>query len=122
MVGPQQLAAMTAAAAKVADAGRCTDVWAALGSVMDQHPGVLSRQDLIHLIHLSTVDWRSSADHELLAWRFMEECPAETMDDLFMTPRRLGGVREVVDWCQAEARARAPLSVVAAAAVLAIHG
>jgi Aspartyl/Asparaginyl beta-hydroxylase len=121
MVGPQQLATMTASAAKAADAGLSADLWTGLASFMDQHPGVLSRQDVIHLIQLNSVDWRSSADHELLAWQFMKECPAEAMGDLFMTPRQLSGMRDVVDWCQAEASALAPLSVVAAAAVLAIH-
>jgi aspartyl/asparaginyl beta-hydroxylase (cupin superfamily) len=121
MVGPQHLATMTAAAAKAADAGLSTDLWTGLACLLDQRPGVLSRQDVIHLIQLNCVDWRSSADHELLAWQFMQECPDETMGDLFLTPRQLSGVREVVDWCQAAASAVAPLSVVAAAAVLAIH-
>jgi Aspartyl/Asparaginyl beta-hydroxylase len=121
MVGPQQLAAMAASAAKAGDADISSDLWGGLASFMDQHPGVLSRQDVIRLIHLNTVDWRSSADHELLAWQFMDECPAETMNSLFMAPRQLSGAREVLDWCQNQADALAPLSVLAAAAVLAIH-
>jgi hypothetical protein len=121
MVGPQQLAAMAASAAKAGDADISADLWGGLASFMDQHPGVLSRQDVIRLIHLNSVAWRSSADHELLAWQFMDECPAETMNSLFMTPRQLSGVREVLDWCQNQAGALAPLSVVAAAAVLAIQ-
>jgi hypothetical protein len=97
------------------------EFWANLSSFMHRHPGVLSRQDMINIIHLGSVKWRSSADHELLAWQFMEDCPAEALDRLFMTPRQLAGVREVLDWCHAAGKAFVPLSVVAAAGVLAIH-
>lgn len=97
-----------------------SEFWTDIASFIREHPSVLSRQDVINIIHLGSVKWRSSADHELLAWQFMEDYPGEALDRFFMTPRQLAGVREVLDWCHAAGKAFVPFSAVAAAAVLAI--
>jgi hypothetical protein len=76
---------------------------------------------VINIIHIGSVFWRSSASNELLSWEFMEHGPAGARDKLFTTPRRLATVPEVLQWCHEEGSTLAPLSMVAAAATLAIQ-
>jgi aspartyl/asparaginyl beta-hydroxylase (cupin superfamily) len=150
LVGPRQLRTMVASVAKTREAGDpvlallrafaadslktpgaqwvpgehtgvSSGLWSGLASLVARQPGLLHAADVINIIHIGSVLWRSSASNELLGWEFMERGPAGARDKLFTAPRRLTTVPEVLQWCHEEGSALAPLSMVAAAAVLAIH-
>jgi aspartyl/asparaginyl beta-hydroxylase (cupin superfamily) len=150
LVGPRQLGRMVASASKARDtddhalrrlrafaaesldpgvavetsvdgADISRDLWSSLASLVDRQPRLLSPEDLINIIHIGSVCWRSSAGNELLGWEFMEESTAEARERLFTAPRLLTGVREILQWCHEEGKTLAPLSAVAAAAALAIQ-
>jgi aspartyl/asparaginyl beta-hydroxylase (cupin superfamily) len=96
-------------------------LWSGLASLVAGQPGLLTAADVINIIHVGSVFWRSSPSNELLGWEFMEHAPAAARDKLFITPRQLGTVPEVLQWCHEEGSTLAPLSMVAAAAALAIQ-
>jgi aspartyl/asparaginyl beta-hydroxylase (cupin superfamily) len=150
LVGPRQLRRMVASTAKTREArhpvlallrtfaadsleapgvqrapsdhtGVSSGLWSSLASLVARQPGLLPAADVINIIHIGSVFWRSSASNELLSWEFMEHGPAGARDKLFATPRRLATVPEVLQWCHEEGSTLAPLSMVAAAATLAIQ-
>jgi aspartyl/asparaginyl beta-hydroxylase (cupin superfamily) len=150
LVGPRQLRGMVASMAKTSEtrdpvlaqlrtfaAGSLespgaqrapsdhTDVppglWSSLASLVAGQPGLLTAADVINIIHIGCVFWRSSPSNELLGWEFMQHAPAAARDKLFSAPRQLGTVPEVLRWCHEEGSTLAPLSMVAAAATLAIQ-
>jgi aspartate beta-hydroxylase len=150
LVGPRQLRWMVASIAKTSEArdpvlaqlrtfaadslespgaerelSDHTDVssglWSSLASLVAGQPGLLTAADVINIIHIASVFWRSSASNELLGWEFMEHGPAGARDKLFTTPRKLATVPEVLQWCHEEGSTLAPFSMVAAAATLAIQ-
>ncbi len=96
-------------------------LWSGLASLVARQPGLLRAADLINIIHIGAVLWRSSASNELLGWEFMEHFPAGARDRLFTPPRRLATAGEVLQWCHEEGSTLAPFSMVAAAATLAIQ-
>jgi hypothetical protein len=96
-------------------------LWSGLASLLARRPGLLSAADVINIIHVGCVCWRSSAQNELLGWEFMEHGPPEARGLLFGSPRRLATVPEVLQWCHEEGSKLAPFSAVAAAAAVAIH-
>jgi aspartyl/asparaginyl beta-hydroxylase (cupin superfamily) len=96
-------------------------LWSSLASLVARQPQLLSAADVINIIHIGSVFWRSLASNELLGWEFMEHGPAGARDRLFTTPRRLTTVPEVLQWCHEEGSTLAPLNMVAAAATLAIQ-
>jgi hypothetical protein len=95
--------------------------WSSLASLVARQPGLLPAADVINIIHTGSVFWRSSASNELLGWEFMEGGPAGVRGKLFTAPGRLATVPEVLQWCHEEGSTLAPLSMVAAAANLAIQ-
>jgi hypothetical protein len=96
-------------------------LWSSLASLTTRQPGLLSAADVVNIIHIGSVFWRSSASNELLGWEFTEHGPAAARDKLFAAPRRLATVPEVLQWCHEEGSTLAPLTMVAAAATLAIQ-
>jgi aspartyl/asparaginyl beta-hydroxylase (cupin superfamily) len=146
LVGPEHLRRMMAAAARACsaqhdvfswlrafaapslDQGAATDhadissgLWSGLATLVARHPGLLSRDDVVDIIHIGSVCWRSVAENELLGWKFMEQSTDAEREKLFTAPHRLSGVPEILQWCHEEGKEAAPLSMVAAAATLAIQ-
>jgi aspartyl/asparaginyl beta-hydroxylase (cupin superfamily) len=97
------------------------DLWSGLATLVARQPDLLSREDVVDIIHIASVSWRSAAENELLGWKFMEQSTDAEREKLFTAPRRLSGVCEILKWCHEEGRQLAPLSLVAAAATLAIQ-
>jgi aspartyl/asparaginyl beta-hydroxylase (cupin superfamily) len=150
MVGPGQLGRMAASVGKAVEAGDRVfstlsafaaealtppaarralrdhpglpaELWSGLAAITARQPGLLSDTDVINIVHVATVFWRSSAANELLGWEFMERGPAVELERLFTAARRLQGRRAVLDWCHEGGASIAPLTIAAAAAALALQ-
>lgn len=150
LVGPRQLRTMVASVAKTAAAGDpvlarlrafatgalespsaelaaagpadvAARLWSSLIAFIAREPDLLSPADVINIIHIGSVLWRSSAGNELLGWEFLEHAPDAARDQLLRAPRQLATVPGVLQWCHEEGRTLAPLTMVAAAAALAIQ-
>lgn len=99
----------------------CREFWSAAASLIADYPAAFSTQDVINLIHLACVYWRSAAGAERNMRIFMDECQVGTIESLFHSTRNLRGVIDVLRWCDAHGRDSAPFAVIASAAATAIR-
>jgi aspartyl/asparaginyl beta-hydroxylase (cupin superfamily) len=94
-------------------------IWSSLRSLLGRE-SKQTEEDLVNLLHLSCLLWRSDHDNEVRLRKYFEKESHELRADLSASCHK--SIVDVLDWAQRIPEDSAPYPVVVSTAVIAIHG